>query len=373
MFGIFFVVYNLFSLLIFTIMRLFSFISLTILIHYSFSQTSTITMWKDSAMGTLWNKATKTVVFNKPNKKSIYKIYLCDSLGNNETQLTYAGWPQDRQQWAEEWHPSGQYLFCYVEKEEYVKEKNHKRKPVDAIPGYGAYTDLWLLSRDGKRAWQLTDLPNAYSSGIIHCAISPDGTKFAWSERIAAPKFLNKNLGAGSYVFRVADIVLDSVPHFENIKTYMPGDVMALNELESISADNKMLYFYSTFETKNIITTPVYSLNLETNEIKRLTTESFAQAPALTPDGKHIVYMTGQDCDIFPMQLQGADWWIMDTNGENKKRLTFMNKQFHPQCVNKYRLAGSLSFINNNSFFGGVMTKSLGLVGYTVKVVLSED
>lgn len=336
------------------------------------AQTSTIVMWKDSAMGTIWNKTTHTAAFNKPDKKGNYKIYLCDSLGNNEIPLSYTGWPQNRQQWAEEWHPNGQYLFCYVEKEEYVKEKGHKRKPVDAVPGYGAYTDLWLLTCDGSKAWQLTDLPNSYDAGIIHCAISPDGTKFAWSERIKAPKFLDKNLGAGTYVFKVADIVLDSTPHFANIKTFQPGGVPALNELEGISPDNKLLSFYSTFETKNIFTTPIYTLNMESGEIKKLTEESFAQAPAFTPDGKHIVYMTGKDCAIFPMQLQGADWWIMDVDGNNKKRLTFMNVKNHPQSVNKYRLAGSLSFIDDHSFFGGVMTKSLGLVGYTVKVVFTD-
>jgi Tol biopolymer transport system component len=329
-------------------------------------------MWKDSAMGTIWNKATLTVAYNKPDKKGNYKMYLSDSLGRNEKQITYAGWPVDRQQWAEEWHPSGEYLFCYVEKAEYVKEKDHKRRPVDAIPGYGAYTDLWLLKRDGSMAWPLTNLQNDYDKGIIHCGISPDGTVFGWSERIKAPKFLDKNLAAGSYVFKVADVVLDSVPHFANIRTFQPGNVPALNELESISPDKTTISFYSTFETKNIFTTPIYTLNMITGEIKRLTKESFAQAPAYTPDGRSLVYMTGQACDIFPMQLQGADWWIMDTDGNNKKRLTRMNVKNDPQSVNKYRLAGSLSFISNNSFFGGVMTKSLGLVGYTVKVVFNK-
>jgi Tol biopolymer transport system component len=337
-----------------------------------FSQTSTITIWKDSAMGALWNEATLTVAYNKPDKKGNYKIYLSDSLGNNEQRISYAGWPQDRQQWAEEWLPNGEYLFCYVEKAEYVKEKDHMRKPVDAIPGYGAYTDLWLLKRDGSMAWPLTSLPNDYDNGIIHSAISRDGQLFAWSERIKAPKFLNKNLGAGTYVIKVADFVFDSIPRFTNIRTFEPGKVPALNELEGISNDHTLISFYSTFETKNIITTPIYTLNIVTGEIKRLTTESFAQAPAFTPDGKSIVYMTGNKCDVFPMQLQGADWWIMDTDGNNKKRLTRMNVKNDPQSVNKYRLAGSLSFMSNNSFLGGVMIRSLGLVGYTAKVVFTK-
>jgi hypothetical protein len=110
-----------------------------------------------------------------------------------------------------------------------------------------------------------------------------------------------------------------------------------------------------------------------TGEIKKLTTESFSQAPTYTPDGKKIVYMTGAGCDIFPFEIQGADWRIMNADGSDKERLTFMNKKKHPQSVGHYRLAGSISFISNNSFLGGVMTKPLGLVGHTVKVTFNTD
>ncbi len=333
------------------------------------SQTSTITLWKDSAMGAIWNEPTARVAYSKKDSKGFYKIFISDSLGNNEKPLVFAGWKNDRHQWAEEWYPDGKYLFCYVEKAEYAPEKGHKRASIDAIPGYGAYTDLWLVSRDGKQAWQLTNLPNNYNSAIIHSAISEDGAMFAWSERIKAPKFLNLNQAAGSYVFRVADFVLDSLPHFTNIKTFQPGGNMGCNELDGISKDKTTLSFYSTFETKNLFATPIYTLNMITGKITRLSTESFAQAATYTPDGNKLVYMTGQECAIFPFEIQGADWWIMNTDGTDKKRLTFMNVKKHPQSVGHYRLAGCVSFINNNSFFGGVMTKPLGLTGYTVKVV----
>lgn len=329
---------------------------------------ATITIWKDSAIGAIYNQATQTVAYGKANKKGVYKIYLSDTLGKNETVLTYSGWAEDRQQWAEEWHPSGDYLFCYIEKEEYIKEKRHKRKPVDATPGYGAYTDLWLLKRDGSMAWELRDLPNNFNSGLIHGAISDDGTLFAWSERIKAPKYLDPNLMAGSYVLKVANFTVDSVPKLTNIQTFQPGNIDACNELDGFSKDNSSLSFYSTFETKNLFATPIYTLNLSSGEITKLTTASFAQAATYTPDGKHLVYMTGDQCQIFPLEIQGADWWIMDTDGSNKTRISFMNVKNHPHSVNHYRLAGCISFISSNSFFGGVMTKPLGLVGHTVKV-----
>jgi hypothetical protein len=337
------------------------------------AQEASITVWKDSVIGALYNKATLSVSYGKKDANGVYKIYLSDTLGQNEKLLTYKGWSPDRHQWAEEWHPSGEYLFCIVEKETYDKtEKEHKRSSIDATPGYGAYSDLWLLKRDGTQAWQLTNLPSRWSSAIIHCAISDDGTLFGWSERVRSPKYSDKNLAAGAYVLKVADFVFDSVPRFENIRTFQPGGVDAANEMESFSKDKKWVSFYSTFESKHLFRTPCYLLNMETGEIKKLTEHSFAQAPAFTPDGLRIVYMTGHECDIFPFQLQGADWWIMNADGTDKKRISFMNVKNHLHSVNKFRLAGSLSFISNNSFLGGIMTKSLGLTGYTAKVVFYE-
>jgi Tol biopolymer transport system component len=344
---------------------LFFLFSSTVLI----AQKVTITLWKDSAIGAIYNKATKSVAYGRPDKKQCYKIYVCDSSGKNDKQLTWHQWSNERQQWPEEWTPDGQYLFCYVEKTEYIKEKKHKRKRVDATPGYGAYCDLWLIKRDGSKAWKILDLPNNYNSGIIHSAISEDGKLFAWSERYKAPSIGDL---AGCYYLKVADFTMDSVPHFENIRTFKPGNTDATNELDGISKDNKLISFYSTFEGKNLFSTPIYTLNIETNEIKKLTDESFAQAATFSPDGTKLVYMTGADCDIFPFEIQGADWWIMNINGTEKKRLTYMNKKDHEHSVNHYRLAGCLSFIDDQTFLGGVMVKPLGLIGHTVVVRWEE-
>lgn len=35
----------------------------------------------------------------------------------------------------------------------------YNRTKEDAIPGYGGYTDIWLLKRDGSAAWNLPTCP----------------------------------------------------------------------------------------------------------------------------------------------------------------------------------------------------------------------
>ena len=152
------------------------------------------------------------------------------------------------------------------------------------------------------------------------------------------------------------------------MRSFRPGGVEQGGEVESIAADNETIAFYSTWVTKNLFASRIYTMNITSGEIRELTTESFAQAPTYTPDGKRIVYMTGAGADIFPFQLQGADGWIMNVDGSDKRRLTFMNLRNHAQSVNRFRLAGSLSFLSDTSFFGDVLTQSLGLVGKIVAV-----
>lgn len=329
---------------------------------------ATITLWKDAVIGAIYNKSTNKVAFGRADSKGYYHIYTSNADGSNEQQLTWTSWKSDRHQWPEEWDASGQYLFCYVEKNLYVSESGHTRTAEDAIPGYGGYTDIWMIKADGSQAWQLTDLPNNYNNGIIHGAISADGSKFAWTQRTLAPVFLDLNLGAGAYIFTLADITYGTQPSFSNIKSYKPGNIDAGGEVESISSDKKNMLVYSSFETKNMLGTPIYKIDLETKITTKLTTESFSQTPTYTPDGKYIIYMTGKDNDIFPLQVQGADWWIMNADGSNKRRLTYMNIKDHAQSDNRYKLAGSLSFLSDTTFLGGVMTEPLGLLGKTVKV-----
>ena len=47
----------------------------------------------------------------------------------------------------------------------------------------------------------------------------------------------------------------------------------------------------------------------------------------------------------------------MNVDGSDKRRLTFMNVRGHAQSVNRFRLAGSLSFVSDPEFFGDVMTQ----------------
>jgi Tol biopolymer transport system component len=321
----------------------------------------------EHAIGAKWNAASKTMAYGRPRKDGTYAAFISDIDGGHQRRVAFSGWRDDRQQFPVAWHPSGRYLVLSVEKPE------HPGSRVDATPGYGGYSDYWLVTPDGASALKLVDLPNDRDHAITHAAFSPDGSKFVWSERIKAPRITSLNLFAGTYRFNVADFIETETPHLTNVRGIIPEGVAQGGEVESIASDDKTIAFYSTFRTKNLFAARIYTMDIESGAISELTTQSWSQAPTFTPDGGHIVYMSGAQADVFPFSLQGADWWIMRRDGSYKQRLTFMNRRGNPQSVGKFRLAGSLTFISDSRFFGDVMTKSLGLVGQIIDVTMLAD
>jgi Tol biopolymer transport system component len=275
-------------------------------------------------------------------------------------------WRDDRHQFPVAWHPSGRYVMLTVE------AATHSGSSTSAIPGYGAYSDYWLVTPDGSNAWRMTDVPKDRDHAITHAAFSPDGSLFIWTERIGAPR-ISWNLLAGSYRFNVSRFVDGDPPRLTDTRSIVPGGQPQGGEVESIAADNRTIAFYSTYRSRNLLASRIYTMDIASGDIQELTRESFAQAPRFTPNGKRIVYMAGAGADTFPFSLQGADWWIMNLDGSRKQRLSFMNKHNHPQSDGRFRLAGSVSFVSSDAFFGDVMTKSLGLNGYIVRAQLRTD
>ena len=313
------------------------------------------------AIGAQWNDATQTLAYGRPRSDGHYAPYVNDAAGTHERPIRYSAWPLNRHQFPVAWHPGGHYLMVTVE------ESTHPGSSMSAIPGYGAFSNYWLVASDGTRAWRMTDQPKDPDHAITHAAFSPDGSRFVWTERIGAPR-LGLNLLAGSYRFNVSRFVDGETPRLADTRSFIPGGQPQGGEVESIAADNRTIAFYSTYRSHSLIASRLYTMDIESGEIRELTQESFAQAPRFTPSGRRIVYMTGAHADAFPFSLQGADWWIMDADGTRKQQLTFMNERTNSQSEGQFRLAGSLSFESEDSFFGDVMTKSLGLTGYIVHV-----
>ena len=115
----------------------------------------------DGRIGAKWNAATKSIAFGRPQNDGHYHAFIAAGDGADEHRLAFAAWHDDRHQFPAAWHPSGDLLAMLVEQNE------HERSSVDAIPGYGAYTDYWIVTRDNSRAWKVYALPDGYDHAIV--------------------------------------------------------------------------------------------------------------------------------------------------------------------------------------------------------------
>jgi len=273
----------------------------------------TYQVFQQTAFGAAWSKAHDLIAFNAKGTDGRYHIYTAKPDGTNRQQLgvVSTGFPQHTTG-SPVWSPSGQFIAFVAEK------PTHPGDSVVATPGWGSYSDLWVATADGSRAWQLTDVPTDKDHGTIIPEFSPDGRLLEWTERIASGKVLNPDRFAGFWVIKVADfsVAQDGTPSISGIRTVSPpGD--AFNETGGFSTDSVSLVFASDFETHNFWKNQIYRLDLASGATTRLTRgDSYNEHPRYTPDGE-VLWMSNAG-----NPSRGTDWWTMDSDGSNPQRLS---------------------------------------------------
>jgi Tol biopolymer transport system component len=276
----------------------------------------TYEVFQQDAFGVDWSKANDLIAFNTKGNDGLYHIYTVKPDGSNRQQFGVGSpnFPQ-RTTGTPVRSPSGRFIAFVAEK------STHPGNSVGAAPGWGSYSDLWVATAGGSRAWQFTDVPADRDHGTIIPEFSPDGRLLEWTERTATGKVLNPDRFAGYWVIKVADfnVAPDGTPSLSGIRTVSPpGD--AFNESGGFSADSSSLVFSSDFETHNFWKNQIYRLDLNSGATTRLTKgDGYNEHPRHTPAGQ-VLWMTSSD-----NPSRGTDWWTMNADGSNPQRLSSFN------------------------------------------------
>lgn len=276
----------------------------------------TTQVFQPEAFGANWSKADDLIAFNAKADDGLFHIYTVKPDGSGRTQLGLgsAAFPQ-RTTGSPAWSPSARYIAFTAEK------ASHPGNSVGATPGWGSYSDLWVATAGGARAWQLTNVPVDKDHGTLLPEFSPDGRLLEWTERTAAGRPLIPNRFAGYWIIKVAnfDVAQDGTPTLSHIRTVSPpGD--AFNETGGFSADSASLLFASDFETHNFWSSQIYRLDLASGATTRLTRgDSYNEHPRFIPGGQ-VLWMTNAD-----NPSRGTDWWTMNADGSDAQRLSDFN------------------------------------------------
>jgi hypothetical protein len=268
--------------------------------------------------GTRWNFAVDRISYMAPNAAGFYRIYTISPNGDGLVAVTEntPGLPR-KHQGMQYWHPSGRYMVIGAENADWHDTYMFGNPDFGALPGFGTHDDLWLITADGKRAWQLTDEPNIKTEGELLPVFSPDGTHLAWSSRQPDK----------TYIIKIADFVEMPKPHLANIRSYTPGG-RYYYEAGSFTSDGRYLAYSSDQDTHSFWRSQIYLLDLATGASRRLTQgQAYSEHPIVvkTPTGDWIVYMTDREEERRFMHLPGTDWWAVKADGTGTKRLSYMN------------------------------------------------
>lgn len=328
-----------------------------------FSQEIKVSVFKPQGGGVSWSPDGKRICYDMkgPSEEHYYEMHTANPDGSLDTCISCLNTDlPHKETGSPHYHPSGKYII-------FVSEKPfHEGSHVTAIPGFGGFSDIWVMTPDGKKAWKVFETRNDINDGIIAPKFSHDGKHVVWVERTKSPHPLVQKEFFGLWVITTADFIIDEngTPKLVNIKKFDP-DGEAFYETYGYSPDDKRIIFCSNYNVRFWWSCGIFTIDTVTGkDIKQLTTNDYNEHATYTPDGKHILWMTNTCAD-----KQGTDWWIMNTDGSKKQRLTYFNEPTNPEYNGhkKWACYGSFS-PDGKSFVGGAQTSLLKQEGLIYKV-----
>jgi Tol biopolymer transport system component len=312
---------------------------------------TTVTTFRNSGLDVSWDQSgSDRIAYSSKGSDGYYDVHLANPDGSNDTCLTcnHPALP-NKHICCPFWHPNGKWLLIVVEK------ASHPGTSTDALPGFGAYCDIWLISNNAQKAYKLIDLPNDANHGVIAPRFSPDGKHIVWTERTAAPNVFKPKQMAGFWTIKMADFAFGSngIPVVSNTHIIQPGET-AFYECYGFSPDGSKLIFCSDMNQPSFFNEHIYTVDTDGTHLVKLTEKDYNEHAIFTPDGNRIVWMTNTNS-----HTTGTDWWIMNADGSGKKQLTYFNEGHNEQSAGKAVWAGLGSFSTKGDRFVGGVQKSL--------------
>jgi Tol biopolymer transport system component len=296
------------------------------------------------------------VAYSRPDRKSIFQVYLRNIENQAETCLTCSqsekGPSIGLHKGAPNFHPNGQHIILQVEMAE------HPFKGKLGKPGPGWFNNLWMITIDGERWAQLTNYPNGPKEryGVLIPRISANGKRLVWAQLYQGPKprvslmYKRGKIKAGGnpwgyWKLNFADLIIDSKDiRLENIISLRPGGGN-FYETQDWSPNGQSVLFSSDINRDSPHKSDIYRMDVTSKKISPLTDtdDAWEEFATFSPDGKKIAYMSSACCNWIPSSPKHklmTELYIMDAAGSRKVQLTHFNTPGYPESTQGRNIVG---------------------------------
>lgn len=292
-----------------------------------------------SGGGLDWSRSgNNLILMSRYDENGISQVYTIAPDGSNETCLTCqqapGGPPVGVHKGVAHWHPSGQYILLDVEAEQ------HSVQRALAEPGSGRANNIWAMTTDGSRWWQLTNNDANPEAGVLFPVPSHDGTRLAWAERYAGPQKPGQALARfllhdpvadlwGQWRLNVADLRTgsDGVA-LANVQSYEPGGA-SFYEMQAWSPDDQQIYFASEIGQDNVYLLDIWQMDLASQSLRNVTNNpgNWEEHLSISPDGRKFLLDSSACCQWNPKQLKTLrmELTLMNADGSGQRQLTHFN------------------------------------------------
>lgn len=325
---------------------------------------ASIKIVQDSGARPRFAPDSKTFVFDRKNGDGFWDVYISDLNGNIVQSLTEgkAGIGQ-RTNGNAIYHPSGKYIVFLSE------VPQHWLTILKGLtdPGIGLFSNLWATDLTGGQFWQLTNIPikqNIRDKTPVFASVNPvfnsDGSMLVWTERY-------DNSGAknwGKWRLKAADfVVANGVPALKNERVlYTPSKGNYVTAMRFLGSNK--LVVAGNLNGQDEFGMDQYALDLGSKQAQDLTNtpDLWEEGSSATPNGK-IIYMSNQDSryklDVndrnWAKQPIEREWYIMNSDGTGKQRLTYFNDPSAPEYVGKRVLAVNMDASPDGKYVVGTI------------------
>ncbi len=313
---------------------------------------SAIASWLTNAEPAGWDAADNRIIINRRGSDGLWDAYSILPNGHDEQCIScrepsFPGVGAATNRGASDVSPDGKYVLLVVEKGSHPGSIGS----AETDPGKGVYNDLWLASVDGTRAWRLTDLPTSANAAVIWPRFDRTGSQIVWAQMYQGA---NLSHPLGQWALKVAQLRWspDATPYLAEVRTYEPQRGLYFEPYGFSPGDQRILFASDIDVAAGFLSPSAFNAQIWTIDAAALDDLQRVSPPdrlhgAFSDYNEFAFYIPGSDRILISRttdsSAHGMDYWTVNDNGTDPRRLTYMNQPGTAQYMG-YSVGGGVAF-----------------------------